>query len=233
MANIRTLPYPVRKGDIYFIGECSGRGEFGRVTNLSLWKEAKSASTKSSRKAQKGDSKMYEYQFKYKGGAKKIEQANYKFFIFVVDGDAAEHHLYGGLKNGLVERKDILNNIYYSASSIIKVFTSTSGFGVPKEYFSYFVVLSPSSSKLIHIKPLGFKALTSHDWGFAGRGRFMKKEEIMRFFGTDSNTWKFYSRQSFLSRFRLSELVTISESQGLEAPVEKTENERLRMVRFD
>ena len=176
---------------------------------------------------------MYEYQFIYKGGAKRIENANYKFLIFAVDGDGAEHHLYGATKNGLVEKRDPIKHLYYSATSVIKVFTATSGFGVPKEYFSYFILLSPAASKIIHIKPLGFKTLLDSSWEFAGRGRFMKRNEIRRFFGEDSDTWKFYSRQSFLSRQRLSELVTIAPAQEFGKPISNKSKDEIRLVRFD
>lgn len=175
---------------------------------------------------------MYKYQFKFNGGAKKVEQANYKFHAFIVDTSSNEHHLYGALKNGLVEREDVINNIYGSVTPVVKVFSATAGFGVEKAFFSYFIMLSPASSKLIHIKPLGFKKVRQYEWGFSGQGRFMQKEEIKRFFGASSDTWRFYQRQSFLSRHRLQELVTITKAQALDEPIERV-HEQVRMVRFD
>lgn len=174
---------------------------------------------------------MYDYEFKYRGGAKKLDQANYKFHVFVADNQAAEHHMYGALKNGLVEHRDVANGMYASATPVVKVFTATAGFGIPKEFFSYFIMMSPSTSKVINIKPLGFKNLSEYNWFFSGKGRFMSKEEVRRFFGANSDTWKFYQRQSFLSRTRLQELVSITEGEVSSAPIER--HEEIRMVRLD
>jgi hypothetical protein len=176
---------------------------------------------------------MHKYSFQFKGGAQKIDNANYKFHVFVVDLDANEHHLYGALKNGLVEQTGSGGvHIYSCAVPVLKVFTATAGFGVPKEFFSYFIMMSPESRKLINIKPLGFKNLNAFNWSFSAIGRFMNKEEVRRFFGADSDTWKFYQRQSFLSRFRLQELVTISDSASLKQPVTQKQ-ESVRLLRFD
>jgi hypothetical protein len=242
MASQKFLPSADWRKEIQIVLQCETAGFFsqmGRVASaiegLHIRKEAKSSIEASSRKTQTGDEKMYE--FKFKGGAQKLDKAQYKFHAFIVDTQAGEHHLYGALKNGLVTQTDVVQRIYSSAVPVIKVFTATAGFGVPKEYFSYFVMLNPQSTKLIHIKPLGFKKLTINDafnWGFTGQGRFMSKEEVRRFFGADSDTWKFYNRQSFLSRQRLSELVTIVPAQSLSEPVEvPVEQEETRLLRFD
>ena len=61
----------------------------------------------------------------------------------------------------------------------------------------------------------------------------MKRNEIRRFFGEDSDTWKFYSRQSFLSRQRLSELVTIAPAQEFGKPISNKSKDEIRLVRFD
>jgi hypothetical protein len=175
---------------------------------------------------------MHDYEFRFSGGAKKVEQANYKFHVFVADSSANEHHMYGALKNGLLEQRSPITHSYASATPILKVFTATAGFGVPKEFFSYFIMLSSTTDKIITIKPLGYKNIASYDWFFMGRGKFMSKEEIRRFFGADSDTWKFYQRQSFLSRTRLNELVSISRGDVLSVKVDQ-KHEEIRMVRFD
>lgn len=232
MAYFRTIPYKIGRGELYIIGECEGKQEFIRITNLQLRSETKPEPKTCSRKSQKGDNKMHKFRFKFLGGAKKVEQANYKFHAFIVDTNSQEHHLYGALKNGLVEQMDQLNHIYTSATPVIKVFSATAGFGIPKEFFSYFIMLSPSGTKQINIKPLGFKNISGFGWSFSGVGRFMKKEEVRRFFGASSDTWKFYQRQSFLSRQRLSELVTITDASPLDQPLEERVEE-VRMLRFD
>lgn len=232
MASLRIIPCEIRPGDIYIIGESPGRGEVVRITNLQVWSETKPKPKTCSRKSQKGDIAMHKFRFKFLGGAKKVEQANYKFHAFIVDTNSQEHHLYGALKNGLVEQMDQLNHIYASATPVIKVFSATAGFGIPKEFFSYFIMLTPSGTKQINIKPLGFKNIAGYGWSFSGVGRFMKKEEVRRFFGANSDTWKFFQRQSFLSRQRLSELVTITDASPLDQPIEERVEE-VRMLRFD
>lgn len=232
MAYFKTIPCKAARGDIYIIGECSGRIDIGRITNFQVWSETKPESKEGSRETQKGDIAMHKYQFRFFGGAKKVENANYKFHAFIVDTNSQEHHLYGALKNGLVEQVDNSNHIYTSATPIIKVFSATAGFGVPKEFFSYFIMLSPVGTKQINIKPLGYKDISAYGWNFSGVGRFMKKEEVRRFFGAGSDTWKFFNRQSFLSRVRLQELVKITEVTPLDQPTEES-REEVRMLRFD
>ena len=232
MANQRTLPRIDWRNRVYAILQCETGGLASELTKFRLWKEAKSKLKESNSKPQKGDNAMHNYEFRFRGGAQKLEQANYKFHVFIADNDANEHHMYGALKNGLVEQKDHATNSYASATPILKVFTATAGFGVPKEFFSYFIMLSSTTDKIITIKPLGFKKLVNYDWYFVGKGKFMSREEIRRFFGASSDTWKFYQRQSFLSRTRLQELVSISQGDVMNKTVEQ-KHEEVRMVRFD
>jgi hypothetical protein len=231
MASLKTIPYQTGRGDIYIIGECQGRHEFGRIENISVWEKTEPKHKESSRQTPKGDTTMHNYEFGFRGGAKKLDQANYKFHVFVADSNATEHHVYGALKNGLIEHKEAAHSLYSSATPVLKVFSATAGFGVPKEFFSYFIMLSTSTSRVINIKPLGFKKLEGANWFFSGRGRFMAKEEIRRFFGSTSDTWKFFQRQSFLSRHRLQELVTITEGETVPEPV--VETDEVRLLRFD
>ena len=178
---------------------------------------------------------MSNYHFQFEGGAKLVDKANYKFHAFIVDTKAQEHHLFGALKNGLVNAQgtgtDGRKN-YFSVTPIVKIFSATSGFGIPKEYFSYFIALDPNIPKMITILPLAHQKITSYDWVFRGQGRFLKKEEIKRFFGALSDTWKFYQRQSFLSRRRLQELVQVNDINEANEEVQP-QTEEVRMLRFD
>lgn len=231
MASQRSLPCRDTRKALQIILQCEGESLVDLLRDVALRTETKPVPKKSSRQTQKGDTTMYDYEFGYRGGAKKLDKANYKFHVFVADTNATEHHMYGALKNGLIGHRDSDHSTYGSATPVVKVFTATAGFGVPKEFFSYFIMLSGTSGKVINLKPLGFKNLKEHNWFFSGRGRFMSKEEVRRFFGADSDTWKFYQRQSFLSRTRLQELVSITEGDVTSAPVE--DHEEVRMLRFD
>jgi hypothetical protein len=232
MASQRTLPYIDWSKKIYFTLQCETGELLSQIRKFQVLQETEPKLEKRSGQASKGDSKMHKYPFKFNGGAKKLDKANYKFHAFLVDTQAQEHHLYGAMKTGIVEKSVTSNHLYSSATPVIKVFSATAGFGVPKEFFSYFIMLSPEGTRRINIKPLGFKSLRGYDWTFSGVGRFMKKEEVRRFFGASSDTWKFYQRQSFLSRFRLQELVTITDAQSLDIPIEE-KVEEVRMLRFD
>jgi len=231
MASQGGLPYKDWRDYLHVVLQCETGRFFDSIRQARVWKKTKPKHKTSSRETQKGDIKMYNYNFGYKGGAKKLNQANYKFHVFIVDTNAKEHHLYGALKNGLVSQVDSVNCTYSSAVPVVKVFTATAGFGIPKEFFSYFIMLSPSTSKVINIKPLGFKNIAQFNWYFSGMGRFMSKDEVRRFFGATSDTWRFYQRQSFLSRTRLQELVSITEGGVSSTPIER--HDEVRLVRFD
>jgi len=184
---------------------------------------------------------MYKYKFRFKGGGKRVDNKNIKFHCFIADSDAVEHHLFEAKNKGLVvsDKGDVTStayadeNLYESAMPIIKVFSSTSGFGIPKEYFSFFFLVNPGSKKMIKIKPLGFE-LTSQveQWYFLAAGRFLKKEEIRKFFGHTSDTWKFYQRQSFISKRRLLDMVEVGDNHHVyDGEIEA--EEEVRLLRSD
>ena len=173
---------------------------------------------------------MYKYKFKFKGGGKQVNNKNFKFHCFIADSDAVEFHLFSAKQKGLVVESEDEFETYESAMPIVKVFTSTSGFGVPKEYFSFFFLINPSSTSLVTILPLGFdKADEIGLWRFTAPGRFLKKDEIRDFFGRSSESWKFYQRQSFLSKRRLLEMVKVTKNDGNLKIVEE-EKKEIRMI---
>lgn len=181
---------------------------------------------------------MYKYKFRFKGGGKRVDNMNFKFHCFVADSDAVEHHLFSAKEKGLIvthsEHYVGEEHVYESAMPIVKVFSSTGGFGIPKEYFSFFFLLNPASKKMVKIKPLGFnKTYAIEDWYFMAAGRFLKKEEIRKFFGHTSDTWKFYQRQSFLSKRRLLEMVEVGENNNVYDGDLVNDVEKVRTIRMD
>jgi len=237
-------------GAIQAIGEALdrvGRGELRAKADANN-------QTGSEQECSRKDETMYKYKFAYNGGGTRRDNMNFKFHCFIADGDAVEHHLYEAKKRGLVVKESeekaervagrrpttttpvgILTGIddtYLSAMPVIKVFSSTSGFGIPKEYFSYFFVLSPDADFQVEIKPLGFDKGCTDAWYFKAAGRFMKKTEIKGFFGGDSDTWRFYNRQAFLSKRRINQLVTVSPNDHDGKVVQEAKQE-VRMVRMD
>lgn len=183
---------------------------------------------------------MYKYKFRFKGGGKRVDNMNFKFHCFVADSDAVEHHLFAAKEKGLVVQKPAMEGLvgedfmYDSAMPVVKIFTSTSGFGIPKEYFSFFFLLNPESKKMVKIRPLGFdKSIHISEWYFLGAGRFLKKEEIRKFFGHKSDTWKFYQRQSFISKRRLLEIVEVGDNKDVYTGEVHKDKEQIRTIRID
>ena len=185
---------------------------------------------------------MYKYKFRFKGGGTRVENKNFKFHCFIADSEAKEHHLFEAKNKGLVvsEEGQMTStalpdpNMFESAMPVIKVFSSTSGFGVAKEYFSFFFLISPGSKKMVKIKPLGHDKTSLIDqWYFQAPGRFMKKAEIRKFFGASGDTWKFYQRQSFISKRRLLDMVQVGENHHIYDGEVFEEEEEVRMVRLD
>jgi hypothetical protein len=71
------------------------------------------------------------------------------------------------------------------------------------------------------------------DWCFIAPGRFLRREEIQKFFGSTSDTWKFYQRQSFISKRRLLEMVIVGDNKNTYSGEVNSNEEQVRMVRLD
>lgn len=181
------------------------------------------------------------YPFKFKGGSTLENQKQIKFHAYITDDKGNEKHLYEAERMGIVERRliysgehDIASNQisvspsqYDSAHPVIKIFTSTKGFGIASEYFSYFFLISRSSTKLVKVRPLGYKYLPN-TYYFEAQGRFLTSEEIGRLYGTNSNTFKYFKRQAMISKRRLLDMVTI---QTVDSLGESTQTPVVRKLR--
>lgn len=170
--------------------------------------------------------------FQFKGGSVAVDQKQIKFHAYVTDEKGNEKHLYEAARMGLVDRElathpPFHTPIYRSSLTVLKVFTSTKGFGIPSEYFSYFFFLSNTSTKVVTIKPLGAKYLDK-DFRFNARGRFLSSNEIGRIYGQKSPTYKYFLRQSMISKRRLLEMVTVEE---VDSSGEITQTPQVRKLR--
>lgn len=176
------------------------------------------------------------YPFKFKGGSTLENQKQIKFHAYITDDKGNEKHLYEAERMGIVERKiiyssendEISPNQYDSAHSVIKIFTSTKGFGIASEYFSYFFLISRSSTKLVKVRPLGYKYLPK-TYYFEAQGRFLTTEEIGRLYGMKSNTFKYFKRQAMISKRRLLEMVTMQTVDSLGEFTQTPEVRKLRV----
>ena len=175
---------------------------------------------------------MFKYPFQFKGGSFKVEQKQYKFHLYTTDNNGKEDHLYQAEKVGIVERSQ--NDFYHytCAYPVVKVFTSTKGFGVRSEYFSYFFLINPEANKQVTILPLGFEdpGLSIKNCVFVSRGRFLTDAEIARLYGKNSNTYKYFKRQSMISKQRLLSMVKIEEVDGMGEVTQTPQVRKLRAM---
>lgn len=174
---------------------------------------------------------MEGYRFAFKGGIVKHDKATFKFLLYFKapedNSDPTEELLFQAVRKGYVlkdryQPEHIQYGVnyenYVSYLPIVKIFTSTGGFGVPKEYFSYFFLITPSSSKRVTIRPLGYDRTVDLQlaeklklMAFTATGRFLTREEIRSLYGDNSTTYRYYQRQAFLSKERLRTMVTVQD----------------------
>lgn len=161
----------------------------------------------------------------FKGGTDKRDDATFKFFCFfrIEEGrEVSEVMLYRAEKRGIITRAaeldlqedELVGVPHYSALvPDVKIFASSAGFGVQKRYYSYFIRLDATSPKIITIRPFGLK----YGQAFRARGRFLTPAEVKEMYGEDSETYQFYTRQTYLSKYELQDYVTI-ENVGVPVP---------------
>jgi hypothetical protein len=167
------------------------------------------------------------YRFYWKGGQEKVNEGssgeeNYKFYMFAVLEDT-ESIFYEATKQGLIkpapttpddqdQADDILRSgakPYVIFTPEIKVFMASQGFGVRRSYYSFFFKFENEVKDVITIRPFG----PNHkNHLFRGRGRFMSNDEIKTRYGGDSQTFKYFMRQTYLSKAELRQHVTIGEA---------------------
>jgi hypothetical protein len=183
---------------------------------------------------------MSNYVFKFNGGSRESNAdgmtAILKFHLYVCDPDSSEEtHLYQAVRNGLVNEDptDPVANMYQCVHPVVKIFSSSRGFGCPQEYISYFFLLNPTASKMVTIYPLQFnKFNTLRNFAFKARGRFLREKEIRTLFGVNSNTYKYFKRQTNLSSRRLKELVKVGNAADSRDSLAEVQSSRVRMIRL-
>ena len=125
---------------------------------------------------------------------------------------------------GLSEGADYEENAFVSATPDVKIFLGSSGFGVRKVNRSfYFRIDNSTNSNLVNIVSLYPSAST---FLFSARGKFWTQEKKRKRFGEDSQTYRYYARQSFLSKAELRKLITITK------PNQIKEKEGMRLIRM-
>lgn len=149
------------------------------------------------------------FPFEFRGRTLKRDNKIIKFHAFIRTTDGEEDILFSAVGKGFVDH-DKGTDTYFSAFPLIKIFSSTSGFGIRKAYQSYFFKLDSTSNREVLIKPLGYEHLGSEELFFRGLGYFLTPQEIKETVGEDTQTYKFYLRQTVLSKRELQELIEVN-----------------------
>jgi len=179
--------------------------------------------------------------FQFKGGSVALTHngvdATVKFHAYVCyPVRQQEFHLHQAIKTGIVDvnlhfydRSHANRKAYGTLYPVVKIFTSSRGFGLPQEYFSYFFLLDSKSKKRVTIKPLQFDKFSAlKDLFFSGTGRFLTEQEIIRLYGSKSQTVLFFKRQTYIPASRLRQMVSVELVDDQSQPVAR----EVRMLRI-
>ena len=164
------------------------------------------------------------FRFLWNGGVHKPnEHDTFKFFLFAIMEDT-EFIQYEAIKRGIftqyygetdfTDSSDLFKqyppsiNIseYTSVTPEVKIFMASKGFGVRNAYCSFFFRFDNHSNKIITVLPFGSN---QDGYLFKGVGRFMTNDEIKNRVGKDSQTYRFYKTQTYLSKTELLEHVKV------------------------
>lgn len=172
------------------------------------------------------------YDFTYKGGVlKKSRHLNEKFLLFFIVG-GKEIPIYQMKENNLVWAKGAYParlspsgvsfpqstfvptgtmeaGNYATASNVVKVFLSHSGFGQQSKYYSFYLKLLSGAGNVVTIVP--FSGANS-GFSFKATAKFLKKKEVMEVLSEESQSWSFLQRQKMLPIDILRSVVEIDKS---------------------
>jgi hypothetical protein len=167
------------------------------------------------------------YRFYFKGGTHKQKSTEvYKFYLFAMLEDQ-ELIYYDARRRGVIYDAPIGGDTALEESisvvSEVKVFMAQNGFGIRKSYYSFFFKFERIGGKVITIRPFG---PNPDDFMFRARGRFLNSSEIKERVGAESQTYKYYNWQTYLSKAELRKHITV-ETESTVSGVDQ-----VRMVRI-
>jgi hypothetical protein len=147
------------------------------------------------------------FTFSFKGGVvKPTEHSNEKFLLFFLVGEQ-EVPFYQMLREGIANRKEDGKEEFVTKHQICKLFTSRQGFGIQKQYNSFYIRLDPSQPML---KILPFSG-TATGFYFSGRASLMKRDEVLESLPEKSESRIFFTRQEVLPL--LNKMVMVDRSE--------------------
>lgn len=174
---------------------------------------------------------MKAYRFEFAGGNHKIypespKQQTHKFFLFSIltqrENEAQEVIFFEAIKRGIIIRRPTPKslNSYICYAPEVKLFLSSSGFGLRKMYYNLFFKFDSACQRKVTIKSFNYN---ESSYFFKAKGRFMLQEEIRDRYGENSPTYQYYLKQPYLSRSELKEIIQIEP--------DKCEASRVRVIR--
>lgn len=169
------------------------------------------------------------YPFSWVGGThKEGEHQTFKFFLFAMVEDqdpkeiiyfeAAKRHIFRKVEedpSSAEKRATPFRTPYLSLVPTVKIFMGQQGFGIRKSYFSFFFQFTRNEGKIVTINPFGSEL---SNYSFQAKGRFLSTGEIKELVGEDSESYKYYCKQTYLSKTELSGYVSLSSLPTLDKP---------------
>lgn len=158
---------------------------------------------------------MLRYQFNFKGGVTKYppERVTSKFLLFHFapkEGglkQIEEHILFKALQSGNVIHKTGIPELINPSNSLkehmgqsqtyetnypwLKVFTLVEGFGVQRQFFSFYFKLDIHEAEVKILPVCG----ADNSGYFSGRGKLMSGREVTELIGADSPAHTYYTQQ--------------------------------------
>ena len=176
--------------------------------------------------------------FSYAGGVKKDGGESSKFLLFFVY-EGKEVIYFDALKRGIVVSSEVEEGgvageySLLTTASVVKVFTSHEGFGIPKRYHSFYfkfdsagldTTILPLSKKQRKIGPFE----TSYQF-FKSRGYFISdKAELKGILDEDSPSYAFFSRQPALLSTLLREILVVEKGSMKPGASSRVAGRRIR-----
>lgn len=152
---------------------------------------------------------MKVYLFSYCGGVVKLsEHVNEKFLLFFLIGDK-EIPLYQMLRDGLAQRVDSGGSEYLTKYDCCKLFVCKQGFGMAKQYHSFYILLGESYPTMT-ILPISGEQI---GFSFKAKSKIMTREEVLKRLPDGMESKKFFIRQEVLPVNVMQKMVFIDRSE--------------------
>lgn len=169
------------------------------------------------------------YHFHFRGGVFKPNMhLTEKFMLFFVMG-GEEVPFYKAVDTGLCVPTDFGATEFTTNNNIVKIFVSRQGFGVSKQFYSFYFRIGEAGKgnnkvKIVPFTPGGTPGF--HNYHFEAFGKFLKNTEAAELLDKESFSYKMVTKQGMLPLEVLRKLVTIDRTwarQGLRRVVIENE----------